>query len=87
MRFVDDEEVDVATEEVLEKVSILEAFGSHIQQVALTRFDLPVGFARFRVCQVRVHGDRIDPLGGELVVLVFHQGDQRGHYDGQSREQ
>jgi hypothetical protein len=87
VRFVDDEQVDVARQEMLEELAVLESLGRHIQDVALSRFDLLVCGARLRVGEVRVHGDGVHALSHELVVLIFHERDQRRHDDREAGQQ
>src|SRR5512143_610668 len=84
MCFVDDEETHLASEQALEEIAILESLGREVQKLAFSFFDLTMGFARFSCGEMRVHRDCIDALGFELVLLIFHERDERAHYDSES---
>jgi len=87
VRLIDNEEADRAGEEVLEERAILESLRREVQDLALTPGDLPVYFATLGSREVRMHRHGADALRGELVVLVFHQGDERTHHDRKARQE
>jgi len=87
MSFVDHEETDFAIQKVLEKVSVLEPLRCEIEELAFSRLDLTMGFAALQRREMRVHCDCIDALCRELVLLVFHQGDEWAHDDGETGHQ
>ncbi len=86
VRFVDDEQADLAREQPVEEVAVLEALGREVEDLALAVQDLPRGFTRLRRVEMRVHGERVDAVRGELVLLVLHERDERAHDDRQARQ-
>ncbi len=87
MRLIDDEETDRAREEMLEERTILETLGSEVKYFSLALCDLTVRLSRLGGREVRVHRDGAHSLRGELVVLVFHQGDERADDDRKTGQQ
>ena len=87
MSFIDDEETDLAVQQVLEEIPVLEALGREIEQLTLTCLDLTMCFATLERGEVRMHCHCIDTLSCELVLLVLHQGDERTHHDGKAGHQ
>jgi hypothetical protein len=87
VRLVHDEQAHLAREQPLEEFSILEALRSQVQDLSLPLHHPLVRLARFGSGEVRVHGQRIHPLRGELVLLVLHQRDERTHDDRQPGQQ
>ena len=57
--FVYDEETDLAADDVLEKVTVLEAFRREIEDFTLPLADHAMRLADLRRVQVRVHGDGV----------------------------
>ncbi len=86
VRFVDDEQADGARQQSFEEFTILEALRREIEHFAGAVGHALRERARFPVGQVRVHGKRVDAKRREFVLLVLHQGDERTHDDGESRE-
>jgi hypothetical protein len=86
VRLVDHEQRDLAGQQVLEEFAVLEALGREVEDLALAALDFLDDLARLRVGQVRVHGQRVDAVGGKLVLLVLHQCDQGTDDDRQSLE-
>ncbi len=80
---VHDEQAHPAREQPLEELAILEALGREIEDLALSRSHEPVRLARLGGREVRVHGERVDPGGGQLVLLVLHERDEWAHDDGE----
>ena len=77
VRLVDDEEADLAREQALEKIAILEALRREIEDLAGAVFHFLLRVARLRRGEMRVHCERIDAVRGELVLLVLHERDER----------
>ena len=86
MRLVNDKEGDLAREQLLEEVAILEALGGEIENLAREVFHSLLRVARLGRGEMRVHGQRVDAVRGQLVLLVLHEGDQRAHDDSEPRE-
>ena len=83
VRLVDDEEADLAREQPLEEVAILEALRREIEDLALAIFHALLRVARLGGGEMRVHRERIDAVRGELVLLVLHERDERADDDRQ----
>jgi hypothetical protein len=85
--FIDDEQADGAREQSFEELTVLEAFGSEIENLPLSVLDLSMSLTGFRAGEMRMHRDSVDAVRGELVVLVLHECDQWAHHDGEPRQQ
>jgi hypothetical protein len=73
VRLIDHEQAHGSREQAVEKVAVLEALWSEIENLAAT-VGHPLGkIARLGIGEVRVHGKRIYAVGSELVLLILHQ--------------
>ena len=79
VRFIDDEETDLARDQSLEEVAILESLGSEIEELAFTFFNLSMRLACLTAREMRMHCNGIDALRGKLVFLVLHQRNERAY--------
>jgi hypothetical protein len=86
VRLVDDEQADLPREQRLEEVAVLEALGRDVQDVAPAAGERGLRVARLPRREVRVHGEHVDALRDELVLLVLHQRDERADDDRESGE-
>src|SRR5687767_9600881 len=77
MRFVDHEHAHLSCEQALEEIAVLEPLRCQIEKLALPILDLAMRFPRLAAGEMGVHGDSVDALGIELVLLVLHQCDER----------
>jgi hypothetical protein len=80
VRFIHDEERHAPREQALEEIAVLEPFRREVENLAFTVLDLARRLARFGGVEMRVHGERVDPRGGQLVLLVLHQCDEGAHH-------
>src|ERR1700680_1043912 len=72
---------------MLEERAVLEALGREVEHFSLALGDLAVHLSCLRGREMRMHRDGAHALGGELVVLVLHQGDERTDDDRETGQQ
>src|SRR5688572_2017388 len=72
MRLIHDEQRHSPCEQTLEELAVLEPLGREVQDLALALRHLTSRLARLGGVEVRVHGERFHPGGGELVLLILH---------------
>ncbi len=71
---------------MLEEISVLETFRRQIKKLTFAFLDLSMSFAGLERREMRMHCDGVYSLRHELVLLIFHESDQRTHNYGETGE-